>query len=369
MTEEPETEVETSTIKSQTTSSPNKVSPSFKLPAGIPELDKRIPIVHLKSIFAPAAGYQCELCSQNFASASQFVKHKRLHDEESSFVCEICGKHFTSQADFTEHQRAHEASFPCNVCDRSFTTSHNLKRHKLLHVKDGRKCGRCGVLFCRRHNHVLFVPQTESEQDSSNTEPESVGSNLMPENDLLEEPEPNQTADLDDDAPSTTTTIPLLKTTAHTVSPTPPKPGPLSKTHKARPPACYTKILSDIPVPVLRKPSSVPPPPIPKYPRNPGTSSQLRPLPDYPADFVQPHLPQHPELPPSLKIFSPQYLTSALLDVKRNYDYILSKPRDVKNKTGIVKEEQCELPLISPAEQRVEHIKEERTAYDLEVVL
>lgn len=374
MTEEAETELETKTVKSQTTSSPNKASPSFKLPAGIPELDKRFPIVRLKPIFAPAAGYQCELCNQNFTNVSHLMKHKQLHEEESSFICEICGKHLTSQADFTEHQRVHEPSFPCNMCDRSFTTSHNLKRHKLLHVKDGRKCSRCGVLFCRRHNHVLFVPQTESEQDSFDIEPESVGSNLMPENDLLEEPEepePNQTADLDDDAPSTTTMTPLLKTTVQTVSPTPPKTGPLSKTHKAQHRACYTRI----PVPVLLKPSSVPPAPVPRYPRNPGTSSQLRPLPDYPANFIQPHLPQHPELPPSMKIFSPQYLTSALLEVKRDYEYILSKPRDVKKekkgfvKEELVKEEQCELPLISPAEQRVEHIKEERTAYDLEVML
>ncbi|XP_045913631.1 zinc finger protein 107-like [Micropterus dolomieu] len=361
-------ETETKTVKSQTISRPNKASPSFKAPAGFPKLDKRIPILLLKPVFAPASGYRCELCNQNFTSVSQLLKHKPLHKEEKSFTCEICGQVFTSQADFTEHQRVHEPSFPCNICDRSFTTSHNLKRHKLLHVKDGRKCPKCGVLFCQRHKHILFLPQaeslTKSEQDSFITEPQNESSNLMPENTLPEKPEASQTADLNDDAQSTMTPTP----TAHTVLP---KPGPLSKTHKALPPASHTRILSEIPIPVLIKPSSVPRPPrpVPGYPRNPGTSSQLRsPLPTYPATFIQPHLPQHPDLPSSLKIFSPQYLTSALLKVTRNYEYILNKPRVVK-KEDIVKVEQCELPLIPPDEHSVKREKKERTAYDLEIVL
>lgn len=362
MAKEAETEMENKTIKSQTTSSSNKASPSFKARAGILKLDKGIPIVLLKSVFAAAGGYQCDLCNQNFTKVSQLVKHKQLHEKKRSFMCEICGRHFRSEAHFTEHQGAHKPSFQCNMCDRSFATSHNLKRHKLLHVKDGRKCPKCGVLFCRRHKHVLYQPQAESvtelEQDSSVTEPQHVGDlgDLMPENNLLEEPKPINTADLDDNAQSTTT--------AKTVSPAPPNIGPQSKTHGTLPPGLYTRVLSEIPVPVLLKRFSVPssPRPVPAYQ---GTSS----LPDYPVPYIQPHLPQHPELPPSLNIFSPQCLTSAILEVKRNYEYILSKPKDVKNERVIVKEEQCELPLISPDERRVQPVKKEKTAYDLAIVL
>ncbi|XP_035513171.1 zinc finger protein 585A-like [Morone saxatilis] len=354
---EGETETESKTIKSQTTSSPHKAEPSFKVPAGIPKLNKSA-IVLLKPVFVPAGGYLCELCNRKFTNASQLVKHKQLHEEKRSFICEICGKLFTSHADLTEC--VHEPSFPCNMCDRSFTSSHYLKRHKLLHVKDGRKCGRCGVLFCQRHNHILYLPQTESEQDSSIIEPQDLGSNVMPENAPLESAQPDETADLDDDAQNAMTVTPL-ETTA---SPAP--PNAVSKTRNALPPASYTRILSEIPKPVLIKPSPVKrqPPPVPRYSRK-----------DYLATHVQPHLPQHPELPPSLNMFSPQYLTSALLEVKRNYDYILSKPRVVKKKevdivkVDIVKEEQCELLLIPPDEKSVEHIKQERTAYDLEIVL
>ncbi|XP_055021677.1 uncharacterized protein LOC110164477 isoform X2 [Boleophthalmus pectinirostris] len=48
------------------------------------------------------------------------------------------------------------------------------------------------------------------------------------------------------------------------------------------------------------------------------------PFPNYPKDFVQPHLPQTPLLPPTLQMFSPQLLTSAMLEVERNFECILS---------------------------------------------
>ncbi|KAM9751496.1 uncharacterized protein ACNS7B_008322 [Menidia menidia] len=67
-----------------------------------------------------------------------------------------------------------EPSFPCNLCDRVFASAQNLKRHKLLHVRDGRKCPKCGVLFCRRHGRVAVQPKaeckTESDEDYSPAE-------------------------------------------------------------------------------------------------------------------------------------------------------------------------------------------------------
>nr|XP_046252612.1 zinc finger protein 236-like isoform X1 [Scatophagus argus] len=344
LTEGDETETETKTFKPQTTSSPNKVSP-FKLPAGIPDLGKMIPTLLLKPVFVPAGGYQCELCDQSFPNASQLLKHKQLHEEEKLFICESCGKLFRSQADFTEHQHTHEFLFQCNICDRSFNTSQNLKRHKLLHVKDGRRCHKCGTRYCRLHNHVLFLPQTKSETDSSITES------------LLDKPEPKQSFDLDD-ATQSNVTVTQLQTTKQAASFAPQNPALLSKTHNALPPASYTRIISEIPLPVLKKPYPVPrpPSPVPSFFRN-----------YYLSAFTEPSLAQQPELPPSLQMFSPQYLTSALLDVKRNYEYILSKSGVVINKNTVKEEPRT----MTPQDQHsvVEHNKNERIAYDLEIVL
>lgn len=358
-----DTKTETKTIESQT-SSQNKASPSLKLPAGFTEQDNRFPIVLLKPIFAPGGEYQCELCDEKFTFASQLVKHVQLHEEKRSFNHEICEKVFTSEEDLAEYQHVHEASFPCNMCDRSFTTSHNLKRHKLLHVKDGRKCGKCGVLFCREHNHILFLPQTEpteqfeseAEEDCVIIESQDLDTNLVPENGLLEKPETNETVDLEDDAQGTVTTTHLCTTTEQTASPAPTSPGPLSKKPlNALPPASHTRILTEIPVPVLIKhsPALRPHLPLPRYSRD-----------EYPEALIQ------PQLPPTLKIFSPHYLTSAFFEVKRNYEYILSKPIVVKEeRMDIVKEERCERPPTPPVEETVKHVKKEKIAYDLEIVL
>ncbi|XP_073326430.1 uncharacterized protein [Pagrus major] len=343
----------------QMPSSPNKAPPSLRLTAALPDLSKMIPTVLLKSVFKPASGFQCELCNQTFTIASQLLKHNQLHEEQRPFICELCGVLFTNLTDFTEHQREHQPSFPCNMCDRSFTTSQNLKRHKLLHVKDGRKCQKCGVLFCQRHNHILYVPQTKSEQDSYMVEEscEDLDGNQMPENSQYVKPEPNQTADLDDGAQSTITITYLPMTTVQIPSSASQTPEPLPKTHNALPPASHTRILTEIPEPVFKKPYS-PSPPAPRCSRN-----------NYPATFVQPHLSQLPEFTSSLKMFSPQFLTSAFLEVKRDYEYIFRKPRAIKIE-DIVKEEPCELPLIPQSQETVvKHIKEERAAYDLEIVL
>ncbi|CAI5648234.1 fez family zinc finger protein 1 [Oreochromis niloticus] len=342
-----ETEAETQIIQTQTINL-NKTSPSFK---GLPDtlkLDKRRPIVLLKPLVASEGGYRCELCSQTFTDIPQLVKHKRLHEEQRSFVCENCGKSFISQADFSEHHAVHrdEPLFPCNMCDRSFTTIHQLKRHKLLHVKDGRKCLRCGTLFCQRHNHILFLPQTEFKTES---EPEDSSSRSETENEL----EPSQMTEIPGNTQSSRTVTPPLSTSAPTAAPTPPNPGFLSKP----PPLATFSRLPEIPPPVLLRPCPVPRRLYPevRHSENPGTS--------FHHDFFT----QNTELPSSLKIFSPQYLTSAFLEVKRNYQYILSKPKKCRVKNP-VKKEQSEAPIISP-EEHTQPEKKERIAYDLEMVL
>ncbi|XP_029291510.1 PR domain zinc finger protein 15-like isoform X2 [Cottoperca gobio] len=328
-------------------SSTDRASP-VKAPARSLHLHKMIPVVLLKHVFVSAGGFKCEKCNQNFPNIPQLMKHKQLHEEEEaaaaeeeeeeeaaaeeedaeeeeeeeeeaaaeeedaeeeggSLVCEMCGKLFPGRARLSDHRCP--SSFSCNMCDRTFVTSRNLKRHKLQHVKDGRKCPKCGVLFCKRHNHILFLPQADSITEY--------------EDDSIEPSRP-------------------------------------PRTPRTPPPASHTGIFSGIPAPLTAPAVSRLPPPVP---RCKNASSQFK-CPPYvcPAAFLQPLPPQHPELPPSLKLFSPQHLTSALLEVKRNSEYIFSKQRAVK-------QEPCELPLVPPDEQTVTHGRRERTAYDLEIVI
>lgn len=89
-------------------------------------------------------------------------------------------------------------------------------------------------------------------------------------------------------------------------------PESLCETQNPLPPASHQKIPKEIPLPKLKRVL------------NPHVSRYFRD--DYPPDYIQLHLPQQPQLRPPLKVFSPQRLTSALLEVRRNYEYILSKP-------------------------------------------
>lgn len=355
LTKDAKAETKTSAITPQTTLSPNKVLPSFEAPAGILKLDTKFPVVLLKPVFTPEQGYRCQVCIENFPTVSQFLKHEELHrgkpqDGESS------KQPFINQDDFNKLQQVQEPSFPCNICDRSFTSSHHLKRHKLLHVKDGRKCHTCGVLFCQRHNHVLYLPQTETlvefKEDSSIMEPEMS---------QQESQESTQIPDPDDKTQSTMT-VTLEPTTSPQNSPPSSKyPRPLSKTRNPLPPPSHTNVLTEIPLPVLKK-SFCPPYHITKNSRGPGTPTEFRHLQS--SAMSQTPFPQDIELPPSLQIFSPKFLTSSFIEVTRNYDYILSKPNNVKKE---IKEENWEVPLNSLQEQSIMPETEESLSY-LDVV-
>ncbi|XP_014839306.1 PREDICTED: uncharacterized protein LOC106915882 [Poecilia mexicana] len=323
-----ECEAEPETMETENKSSPSP-SPQ-KLPGSVLKPDKMNPVVLIKPLVLPQGAYHVDL------SSSTAVSSKKQRED-------------VSQGGLTESSaNKDQPSFPCNLCDRTFTTSHYLKRHKLLHVRDVRKCLRCGALFCRRHNHVLFQtraePLPESEESSSSSEDEPLDA---------EQEKTRRVTEKADNALNVQTA-------------TPPDSPALSNS-----PILKTSSLTDVSKPLLVsvKPAAVPSPPSPitKFPSNPGTVFQIKPLlSDTSPALIRPNLPQQPQLPPSLKIFSTQHLTSALLDVQRNYEYILSKPKNVVVK---FKEEPEEPVQICPVKKPVKQVKLEKIAYDLEMVI
>lgn len=321
--EETATDGDETEIQLQTTPTPNKASEMTQDPKGLSNLPAMVPILCLKSVFAPRAGYLCELCSQKFSCASELLKHKQLHENPVS--CEVRDKVSTELP-----TRAPGPSFPCNICDRSFPTSRSLKRHKLLHVKDERRCPKCGIIFCQLHNHVSFLPLPKDERDSTTDEAlmQDAAFNTEFSREELETSEPLTVEQ------NSLTGASLLDEPGHDAgasgSVVAMKPEPARETLNPLPPPSHRNVPNQIPVPRLKRLLH------PHVSRCFGG--------DDPADYIQVHLPQSPQLRPHLKIFSPQRLTSALLEVKRNYEYILNEPPKVK----------C---------------SEQRTAFDLEVVL
>ncbi|XP_015240838.1 PREDICTED: uncharacterized protein LOC107091420 isoform X2 [Cyprinodon variegatus] len=337
-----EEEAEDKKIYNEDQTAPKKIKLENKYILKIPphyrdilKLDRK-PVVLLKPLVPPQDVSQADLNDQTLTEASE------KECEEGN----MCQTGLTESSLVTKDH----SSFPCNMCDRTFSTSHYLKRHKLLHVRDVRKCLRCGALFCRRHNHVLFQTRSEplpvSEESSSSSEDESLNSDSNTENGQTSETTEtaNKTLTIQTNAPPSSpafTNSPVL-----TIS-------PLTNTRKP--------LLESV------KPAAVPRPPSPifKVPNNQATVFQIKPLRLGPSpSLMQPNV-QQPQLPSSLKVFSSEHLTSALLDVQRNYEYILGK-----SKTEVqVKEEPEDPSQICPVEEPVTRVKLEKIAYDLEMVI
>lgn len=376
--EDDATESESEPTESQTTPGPKKALVSFQVPEGILGMKKMNPTLLLKPVFKAAVGYICDLCSQSFTSSSQLVKHKQLHEGKSENLP-------TNETECQEPKQNQDPSFPCNMCDQSFTTTRMLKRHKLLHVRDGRKCPWCGVLFCKRHNHVLFLPQSQSEQECSvdESEPEEPEEPKEPkelqESDQPEEPdipqepkvpvepeEPQEPGEpeTNDEAQSVLTLIPSFPMQVAPPTPT----APVHVIINPVPTPSQGGFFLKIPLPRLSKLS--------RHSLNPQNANDGQPL-----RRVHAPPPEDLKLPNYLQVFSPQRLTSVFFQVQRNYNYILEKAKDHKDELGIIKSKKKKLPCEESVIPQGPHpavpqlaksggrIQKERIAYDMEIVL
>ncbi|XP_077579830.1 uncharacterized protein LOC144201226 [Stigmatopora nigra] len=225
------------------------------------------------------------------------------------------------------------SAFPCNMCERRFTNAHLLKRHKLLHVKDDRKCARCGALFCRVHRRA---PAGVEPRPSARVRPPS-DSDYVP-----------------DEARARQRVGPAASGGSVRAGgerrPFPPSPGYVLE------PGEVVERLEDFEtswnfIPLL-------------------TGSLLAAAPGGKDPGAEPGAERggpawRPRLPPALRTFSPLYLTSAFLRVERNYRYLLSKAAKVPGSGQ--KEAGESLPTEPPLSSLPP--SKRAAAFDLEIAL
>ncbi|XP_051914060.1 uncharacterized protein LOC127595986 [Hippocampus zosterae] len=309
-------------------------SASFeKTPPPFLKLGKTSPVVLLKHIVAPSGAYLCELCSENFSTIAQLVKHKLQHE----------GQRSPSAGDAQEKIPAgvlvecDEPTFPCNICDRVFGDRHHLKRHKLLHVRDVRKCQTCGVLFCQLHRRALLVahPVIASESDD-----------VCPVTESDCELEPGEVVEQLEDFHTSWAFIPMLRDSVDQ-----------NREPQASASGTEQQLL----------PEMAPPPSVPiRHEAKPSDVTAPEPQKVEKSEVVM-HAP--PKLPPALRMFSPQCLTSAFFEVQRNYEYILSNGNNVSNEIDVKKEPPETFPDSASDVSNEEPEVKEPTAYDLQIVL
>ncbi|XP_028837831.1 zinc finger protein 574 isoform X2 [Denticeps clupeoides] len=99
--------------------------------------------------------FRCQHCGKEFAYASTFAVHMRIHTDERPFECSHCGKRFRQLPHLQDHERIHSGlrPFVCWVCGKSFSVAARLTEHARVH--SGEKpyaCPRCPATFRSRPN-------------------------------------------------------------------------------------------------------------------------------------------------------------------------------------------------------------------------
>ncbi|XP_077425684.1 uncharacterized protein LOC144054277 [Vanacampus margaritifer] len=320
-----------------------------KTPSPVLKPSKNSPVVLLKHIVAPTGAYLCELCNENFSTVAQLVKHKLEHEGQRSPI----GGDVQEKIPAGVLAEPDEPSFPCNICDRTFNDRHRLKRHKLLHMRDVRKCQTCGVLFCQQHRRALLVAQPVITSECDDVCSASECDDVCPVTKSGYVLEPGEVVKPLEDFHTSWAFIPLLG------NPTFQNGEPQASASDSEP-----QLLDEMPPPhptpfIHIRPKTKPSDVSASEAQKAEKSEALR--------RARPH--QSPKLPPALRMFSPQFLTSAFFEVQRNYEYILGKGPDVPIEIDVKIEPRETVPDLPADVPDEEPEVKEPTAFDLQIVL
>lgn len=92
----------------------------------------------------------CSVCAESFDQISDFIKHSKIHQENSIYKCFDCKLQFTVLEKLIDHLLIHQTNrpFECQTCNKSFVKKNKLEIHMESHgnIKDV-LCPICGQFF------------------------------------------------------------------------------------------------------------------------------------------------------------------------------------------------------------------------------
>ena len=98
--------------------------------------------------------YPCNMCSKNFDTHIQLVRHLKTHTTVKNLSCNHCGKSFSQRNSLITHMTTHAGvkNHSCNQCGKSFNLRCTLIKHMTTHTGDkNHSCNQCGKSFSHRH--------------------------------------------------------------------------------------------------------------------------------------------------------------------------------------------------------------------------
>ncbi|XP_041972257.1 zinc finger protein 668-like [Aricia agestis] len=95
------------------------------------------------------AVFQCSVCPQSFALASEYREHLASHPEDAKHSCWTCGAQFASKDALQDHSINHMTPMDliCQLCSIEFQSAAALRRHS---VSCAARCPGCGAAAAGR---------------------------------------------------------------------------------------------------------------------------------------------------------------------------------------------------------------------------
>lgn len=117
--------------------------------------------------WVPSHTFQCPVCHQYFATATELMGHFSMHREDS-FECKFCKMTFSSRSKLKEHERNHLTSatrFQCTKCGRSFMGSEAFQQHHCSHKEQTNVENKASKLPAKTSLSTCQAPGEEEEID------------------------------------------------------------------------------------------------------------------------------------------------------------------------------------------------------------
>ncbi|XP_039960421.1 zinc finger protein 287-like [Bactrocera tryoni] len=142
---------------------------------------------HTLQLHTNETKYECNICGRRMAKKFMLVQHMLVHSNDK-MPCEHCGKQFIRKFELEAHVKAVHMKlkpFECQYCSECFASRKTLRHHEYIHT--GEKpyvCDVCGQAYRQQtslKSHRKSHEKFDAESKTMNVNQELINSFLIPQ--------------------------------------------------------------------------------------------------------------------------------------------------------------------------------------------